>query len=293
VSAASSINGSLLIWINGQPDTSINVADRGLQYGDGLFETIRLQNKTLPLLTFHLERLVASAARLAIPVDPQQIQKELAQFIASLPMADGVIKVMLTRGQGERGYLPPLHPQPTRIFIASRGRDTAALVEQGVVLRLCRQRIMELPEIAGIKIIGRLDLVLARNEWRDPAIHEGLLLDSRDNIIEGTMSNVFLLSHGRLLTPRLDCAGVAGVARRIVLDVLAAQLHLPVEERHIHEDDLYRADEVFICNSVAGVMPVRQFEEHVFASMQVSQKISHAFTQFVIEKSLKNSKVIN
>ena len=274
-------NFSSSVWINGQPQNTIAVTDRGLQYGDGIFETIRLQNACLPLLQWHLERLAASAKRLSIPLDLPQINNELQQFVASLPVKDAVIKIILTRGVGERGYLPPLNPSPARIFIASNPRDWSALAEQGLVLRLCRQRIMELPELAGIKILGRLDLVLARNEWRNSEIHEGLLLDSRDNLVEGTMSNVFLVLSDRLLTPLLDNAGVNGVARRIVCEKLANEIGVPVEQRHICADDLYRAEEVFICNSVAGVMPVRQCEAHTYSGMQTARKLRQYFEAYV------------
>jgi 4-amino-4-deoxychorismate lyase len=272
-------------WINGIPQSVISIADRGLQYGDGVFETMRMQNGCLPLLSWHLERLAASAARLSIPFDQPLITRELEQFVSSLSVKDAIIKIIFTRGTGERGYLPPEAPAPTRIFIANVLRDWSVLAEQGLMVRLCRQRIMELPEIAGLKILGRLDLVLARNEWRDTDIHEGLLMDSRDNIIEGTMSNVFLVSQDRLLTPSLETAGVIGVARRVILERLAAQIEMPFEERNISEDDLYRADEVFICNSVAGVMPVRQIEDHQFSSMKISSQLRKAFADFVTQHS--------
>lgn len=269
------------VWINGTPQYLISVADRGLQYGDGVFETVLMQNHCLPLLNWHIERLKLSTTRLSIPFDEVEMRDELKNFVATLSDQNAIIKIMYTRGCGERGYLAPLEPSPARILIASPMRDWSSLARDGLVVRLCRQRIMELPEVAGLKILGRLDLVLARNEWRDTDIHEGLLSDSRENIIEGTMTNIFLVMNGALVTPSLETAGVKGVTRRIILERIAEQLGLVIEERQIHKADLYAADELFICNSVMGVMPVKQLEDHRYTSNKLSLRLRESFATYV------------
>jgi 4-amino-4-deoxychorismate lyase len=111
------------------------------------------------------------------------------------------------------------------------------------------------PALAGVKHLNRLENVLARAEWRDPEIAEGLLCDTDDNVIGGTMSNLFIARRGQLITPDLTRCGVAGVMRDLVMEL--AQTHgIPLQVTAIGLDDLFDADEVFVVNSVIGVWPV-------------------------------------
>jgi len=126
---------------------------------------------------------------------------------------------------------------------------------QGVRVHLCRVRLATQPALAGVKHLNRLENVLARAEWRDPAIAEGLMCDMTDAVIGGTMSNLFLLRNGKLLTPDVTRCGIAGVMRGLVLE-LAARHRVPVDITVISIDDLLAADEVFLVNSVIGLWPV-------------------------------------
>ena len=126
----------------------------------------------------------------------------------------------------------------------------------GVDARVCDLRLGWQPRLAGIKHLNRLENVLARNEWCDPAIREGLLLDHAGNVIEGTMSNLLIIDQGRVLTPVLDRCGVAGVMREMLLEA-AFDLQLPIEIRALSLDDVLQADEVGLCNSLIGLWPVK------------------------------------
>lgn len=231
---------------------SLSLTDRGLHYGDGLFETMAVQEGRVRLLDLHLARLARGAARLAIPLaDAEGLAAALAA--AAGAMGEGVLKLILTRGSGGRGYFPPDVPTPS--LILQRYPPVAVEGQEGVTVRLCELRLARQPYLAGLKHLNRLEQVLARAEWRDPAVAEGLMLDSEGLLVEGVASNVFLVREGRLLTPLLDQCGVAGVMRAHVMQ-RAATLGLEVRETRLVLDDLMAADEVFLTNSLHGIRPV-------------------------------------
>ena len=110
--------------------------------------------------------------------------------------------------------------------------------------------------LAGIKHLNRLEQVLARSEWTDSSIAEGVVLDHEENVIEGTMSNVFYIKGKTLYTPELSACGVDGIIRRKVI-TLATELHLEICINKISLKSLMDADEIFMCNSVIGVWPIK------------------------------------
>jgi len=232
--------------------------DRGLHYGDGLFETMAVSGGKVRLLDLHLERLTRGAARLAIPLpDRDGLAAALAQ--AALEQDEGVLKLIVTRGGGGRGYLPPESPSPSLILQRHPPVDTDG--RDGVVVRLCQLRLSRQPRLAGIKHLNRLEQVLARAEWRDPAIAEGLLCDSEGFLIEAVSSNLFLVHGGQLFTPLLDQCGVAGVMRAHVMRC-AQGLGLVVQESRLRLADLLAAEEVFLTNSLHGIRPIVQLVQH-------------------------------
>ncbi|MDE2294609.1 MAG: aminodeoxychorismate lyase [Gammaproteobacteria bacterium] len=242
-------------WIDGVRGTRIDWRDRGLQYGDGLFETLRVREGRVRLLEEHLERLCAGARRLAIALPSiARLRRELAAAAAG--QDDAVLKLIVTRGRGERGYRPTGRERATRILSRwpappPTGRGPAP----PITVRTCRTRLGLNPALAGLKTLNRLESVIARAEWRDPRIAEGLMLDVEGHVVCGTMSNLFVRHGTALATPRLDRCGVAGVMRRFVL-AQARALGLQPTERRIGLEDLASADEAFITNAVAGPVPI-------------------------------------
>jgi len=253
-----------VILINGQPDNRIPATDRGLQYGDGLFETLAFREGRLEFLNAHLQRLMLGCERLGIPFpDKHKLQLELATLCAQTA-EDSVIKIMLTRGSGGRGYKAPAEADPLRIISSHPMPDYPDSCREGVTARLCRYRLGVNPNLAGIKHLNRLEQVLARSEWDDEEIREGLMLDINDNLIEGTMSNLFLIDKGQIMTPAIDQNGIAGIMRAEVIK-LAAKLDIPVSEKTLTFNDLQRADEVFVTNSIIEIWPLTQLidpEQH-------------------------------
>ncbi len=242
-------------WVNGRAAGAVDVRDRGLHYGDGVFETMRVRRRAIRFLDYHLERLGGACARLSLPApDVGRLREELSRVAAQ--RSEAVLKLIVTRGVGPRGYRPTgrergtrvisLHPLPRNVVRASAGP---------VQVRLCATRLGINEALAGLKTLNRLESVLARAEWADPRTWEGLMRDADENIVCGTMSNLFARRDSILTTPLLDRCGVAGVMRRWVLTQAAAMNLRPIERR-LRWNDLQRADEVFVTNAVAGVVPV-------------------------------------
>ena len=246
-----------MILINGQPENRIDVADRGLQYGDGLFETIAYRHGQLEFLPDHLSRLKEGCHRLNIAFSSAQQQSLLSEIdsLCQQLNSDAVIKVIVTRGTGGRGYRYQADMLTTRI-ISSHALPVYPVNNiSGITVRICQQRLAINPSLAGIKHLNRLEQILARNEWQDETISEGLMFDYQERLIEGTMSNVFLVKSNELLTAELSSSGIAGIMRKQLIKV-ADELGIPLHITTLTLDELKSAEEVFVCNSLIGIWPV-------------------------------------
>ncbi|HEY8942443.1 MAG TPA: aminodeoxychorismate lyase [Cellvibrio sp.] len=249
-----------LISINGVADALISPLDRGFTYGDGLFETCRCVSGRIPLWNYHRERLLSSAQRLQIPVDELRLQEYLDSALTNPIVnqyADTVVKIQITRGVGGRGYRLPDQVNPTYcIGIFAGSQLQSPLFLNGVDVRVCNLRLGKNPALAGIKHLNRLEHILARAEWHDEYA-EGLLLDGDDNLIEATVSNVFIIKNKQLYTPDLSGSGVAGIMRRTLIETLAPAINIPVNIGSVPCESLQVADEILLTNSVFGIWPVK------------------------------------
>jgi 4-amino-4-deoxychorismate lyase len=251
-------------WVNGLPADTIAVWDRGLQYGDALFETMACRDGVARFMARHLARLHRGCERLGFPPpDDAQLSAEVA---AAAGAGAAVVKLLLTRGRARaRGYAPRGDEVPLRILLRYPAPAAdAALTAEGVRVTVSPVRLGENPLLAGLKHANRLEQVLARRALQDAGIMEALMFSSSGALIGGTMSNVFLVHGGVLQTPQLERCGVAGVMRAVVLE-LAAQLRLPVEERTLGAAQLHEAQELFLTNALIGIRPVRELEGAVRA----------------------------
>ena len=238
--------------VNGELSAHLPVGDRGLHYGDGLFETIAVFNGIPRFWQAHIDRLQTGCEALGLRTIAQSILLRELQTV-SAGRACCVVKIILTRGDCGRGYFAPAHVWPTRIVCAySFPDDNPMLVQQGITARLCNLRLAIQPALTGIKHLNRLEQVMARAEWTDPRIQEGILLDPEDHVISATAGNLFLIFGDRLLTPRMDRCGVRGVMRSAILKAFKSRC----EQRRIALDMLPEADGVFVCNAVRGIVPV-------------------------------------
>lgn len=273
----------MLTLINGEPADCIPVTDRGLQYGDGLFETIAVRRGRPQLWAGHMHRLAAGCARLGIPPPHAGRLADDVQRVAC-DQDRAVVKVIVTRGSGARGYRPPtgggamcvVQGLPWPDF-----PDTAA--RAGVAVRWCQTRLSQQPRLAGLKHLNRLEQVLARAEWGDDC-QEGLMCDPDGNVIEGTMSNVFLVRDSTLITPDLSQSGVAGVMRAAVLELADAE-GLSCNVQPVTASMVQECAELFLTNSLIGIWPVVRLGSQTFPApgpvTQTLQSGLHSATEGV------------
>ncbi len=260
----------------GQRVDSAPIGDRGLQYGDGLFETVAIRDGRPRLWRLHVERLQSSCERLGLPAPAaSELESALSSALAASRLDSKTLtaKLLLTAGAGTRGYRRTPALQVTlNVGLFVPGRFDARAYASGVQVRLCDTRLAIQPKLAGIKSLNRLEQVLARREWAATEPWEGLMLDTEEKLICGTMSNVFLVREKQYLTPRLDRAGVAGIMRRHVLELLAAD-GVECRETRVSADDLGTADEVFLTNSQLGAVPVARVDDRDLAVGQATRRV--------------------
>ena len=257
------------ILINGEFKDSINVFDRGLQYGDGLFETMAANKDEIHLWDAHWERLSDGCRRLAIEVPDKQLVENEISLLLNRKNEDNrfIIKLIITRGIGERGYRYPSTQNITRIFSTHAWPDyPEEYSDIGVAVRYCETVLSENSKLAGIKHLNRLEQVLARNEWDTDTYQEGLMLTAKGNVIDGTMSNFFAVKDNMLFTPVLSSCGVSGVMRKTVVSK-AKELGYSVYEKNFTKSELEDADELFLTNSIIGIWPIRTIAKTRFTSV--------------------------
>lgn len=234
---------------------ALDAADRGLHYGDGLFETMLLTRGRVPWLGDHLQRLTHGCARLSLPSpDHGMLVAEIRRACGAA--RDGVVKLLLTRGAGGRGYAPAAAAAVTRM-VALYPPVAAGSFE--VTVRWCSVRLGRNPQLAGLKHLNRLEQVLAQMELAAAGAEEGLMLDSAGELVCAVSSNLFLVRDGALFTSDLQQCGVQGVMRARVLRI-AAQLGIAAHEGTLHPQEVHRADEMFLTNAVRGLRPVVALE---------------------------------
>ena len=243
-------NAPLLAWVDGVESDAIDIADRGLAYGDGLFETFRVVDERPLWWERHLARLMRGAQALGIEM-PNPTRLHIEALNCCDGAVDGVLKLILTRGSTGRGYTPmragPGESRPTRIL----SLHPSPARQDGVSAIRCTTRLAVQPQLAGLKHLNRLEQVLAARECQQAGADEGLLFDSDGRLVSAVAGNVFLLRDGEWLTPVIDRCGVAGICREWLLDNIAT-----CRETLLTEDDLSAAQAVFVCNSVRGILPV-------------------------------------
>jgi 4-amino-4-deoxychorismate lyase len=265
--------------VNGVESDAISANDRGLAYGDGVFRTFTLRGGKPRLWQRQYAKLAADckALRMACPAI-DVLERDLAAIAAR--QSDCVVRITVTRGSGPRGYAISDAVVPTRIVGSSPLPEYPQnYYDRGVRVHLCRLRLASQPALAGIKHLNRLENVLARSEWNDPGIAEGLLCNGDDHVIGGTMTNLFLVKAGALVTPDLTCCGVAGVQRELTLELAQAN-KVPVRIASVSIDELLAADELFLVNSVIGLWQIAGLDRKTWnpgpVTAQVRRWISDA-----------------
>jgi 4-amino-4-deoxychorismate lyase len=262
-------DGMPMILVDGLPANAVPADDRGFTYGDGVFRTLAMRNGRARWWPEQYAKLAADCGALRITAPAESdLRRDLQTIAAQLP--DCALRITVTRGSGGRGYAVPDKPQSRRVVSANLlPQYPAHWPEQGVNVRICELRLAAQSRLAGIKHLNRLENVLARAEWHDPAIAEGLLLDETGNVIEGTRCNVFMVEDGALVTPDLSRCGVAGVTRDLVI-AAAERNGLRCQIGAINQQRLEAATEIFLVNSLIGVWPVAALEQRRWSDFKIA-----------------------
>jgi 4-amino-4-deoxychorismate lyase len=247
-----------MILVDGVESAGVPASDRALAYGDGIFRTLEVRAGVARHWQLHHAKLASDCAKLAIVCPTAAV---LTPDIVRVCRAaqDCTLKIIVSRGSGARGYRYTSDTVRRIVISAPVPGYPRTYREEGIRVRRCALRLGHQPALAGLKHLNRLENVLARAEWDDPEIVEGLLLDAHANVIGGTMTNLFIATSGMLVTPALDRCGVAGLTRDRVLRAAAVR-GVACRVANIRWQDVLDADEVMLVNSLAGAWPVREIE---------------------------------
>jgi 4-amino-4-deoxychorismate lyase len=255
--------------INGEISRYLDVSDRGFNYGDGVFETIAVINGIPRYWQDHMDRLAVACDRLGFTCPPQAVLLREAQTV-SAGKSRCIVKILLTRAAGERGYRPLMGSEPGRVVSSHawpEGIEQA--MSRGVEARICNLRLGLQPALGGMKHLNRLEQVLAAGELALHAEEEGILLDSEDHVISAISANLFLVFKEQLLTPRLDQCGVRGVLRARILKAFKSRCEL----RRVSTEMLTGASEVFLCSAIRGIVPVLRVDETQYTHGPVTREL--------------------
>ncbi len=239
----------------------VDLQDRAFHYGDGLFETLLLENGELRFWPAHYQRLSESAQRLLIACpDKLWFEHELQPYIALKKRL--VIKILLSRGSGGRGIQLP-KKDSSNVYLLHYNADNIVL-NQSIKAIFSEITLPENQNLAGIKHLNRLDYTLAAASLQQyPTFDEALLMDKHGHVIEGIIHNLFFVRDGIFYTADLSRCGVNGVMRRIILKKLK-QMGKKVKIGDYLRSDVLAADECFVCNSVQGIRPLNAIGKQIF-----------------------------
>jgi 4-amino-4-deoxychorismate lyase len=266
------VSAALGTWIDGIRADALPADDRGLHYGDGLFETLTVRTGSVRFLEAHLTRLASGCKRLDIGFDSMAaLRADIATATSPSPPV-AVLKIIVTRGSATRRGYAPAGNEVARRVLSSWPASPMPSLDTGVDLRPTSHRLAEDRSLAGIKHLSRITNVMAAAEASKAGCFDALLMDAAGRVISGAMSNVFIAREGRVLTPRLDRCGVAGVMRAVVMRECAS-LGIEIAEGDLSPEDLFAADEAFITNVRIGVVPVRRVGEHSFRMNTLARRL--------------------
>jgi 4-amino-4-deoxychorismate lyase len=267
------VSGALASWVDGTPGDTLPAVDRGLQYGDGVFETVLLRAGRARFLDLHLARLRRGCQRLDLRFDAfEGLRADIAAALAQAPPL-AVLKILVSRGSATRRGYAPAGDEIARRVVSLWPAPPLSPDPGGVDLVWSPHPCGDDPALAGIKHLNRLGNVLAAAEAQARGAFDAVMRAGDGRLVSGAMSNLFLVTRRGLITPEVDRAGVAGVMRAVVLRE-AATLGLLVTVGHITPEDLVSADEAFLTNARIGVVPVRRLGEHRFAMNHVCRRIA-------------------
>lgn len=268
---------------NAEEIDSIHVLDRAFHYGDGCFTTARLFNNHFELETRHYARLQLSAERLLLNVDLGLIEATLSKLKQQVDMLNGTLKIVISRGEGQRGYAFPDHPADLYVLYYPQITHSFdfEMIHSGV---LNSAMGLSMPSLVGIKSLNRLEQVMLKHEASKNDWVEALVTDVQGGIVEGVSSNCFIRLNNAWITPELRYNGVHGVMRAEILSRMHDQ-GIACEQRYIDIDQISQIQSLFFCNALSPMKVVQQFNQRtldvqpcveLFKTLQLNQMQDYA-----------------
>ncbi len=280
------MGASEMILVNGVKANTISCNDRAFQYGDGLFETIPFKNRTLMLWEQHMQRLQRGCKIMQIPFIDVAILKEesmaMCDDASAIGVNEGVLKIIISRGESCRGYSPGKSSKPNRvIFCAIFPSHISSVRQDGLATDLCKQALTKNFFADGIKHLNRLDQVMLSLESEKKKLLEAVVTDGSGNVIEGVKSNIFIVKHDEIITPKIANYGVRGVMRDFIIDICQKN-SIKVSQRAVSVDELNHVDGLFFCNSVIGIWPVNKLGEETKKIGEITRLLQSQITDYIV-----------
>ncbi|MDJ0878401.1 MAG: aminodeoxychorismate lyase [Halieaceae bacterium] len=265
-------------WVNGTLDAGVAVNDRGFSFGDSVFETFRIQNGRAHLWQLHALRLRGGLDLLHISCAPARIDEQLQQgfdWLQGRGIDSASARLTVSRGPAERGYRGAVGPATVALQLNEALPWRAALPPLQLVV--CETRLGSQPLLAGIKHGNRLEQVLGAREVERRQADEGLMCNSRGELVCAVSANLFVVRGDRLLTPPIEDCGIAGTVRQLIIDTLAAQAGIEVAVGPLLPGDLASADELLLTSSLQGIRSVAGCDGHSFTSTRWGDTLREHF----------------
>lgn len=265
------------VWVDGKRTDRLPLPDRGLWFGDGLFETL-LAHQGRPLLpALHLQRLQQGLQRLAFPDCLSSLDNQLRAACQAAGAGFQRVRLTVTRGGGPAGYAPPEGAAVRCVVTTQSLERDPRLPLPPAELELAGFRWGSQPLLAGLKHLNRLEQVLAAREIRARGCDELVVLGQGGAVVSAVAANLFVVCRNQLLTPVLVDAGIAGTRRRLILESLAERCGLRAGESPLTAADLLAADELLICNAVIGIRAVARLESRRWTAHPVARVLQDAY----------------
>jgi len=280
------LNGSLLP----RSQARISPFDLGFLYGYGLFETMHAYSGYIFRLEKHLERLSQSAKVLGLPLNASHLKKACHDTLKANKLKDARIRLTVSMGEGEAAPDLPKHQKPTVLVTAARYVPLA-----GEAYRKGYKAVVSTIDqdsqspLARLKSVNYLNHILARREARVAGADEAILLNERGFLCEGSTSNIFLVSQGELVTPDIESGCLPGITRQAVIE-LAGGLGIKLVQREVHLEEVLRADEAFLTNSIMELMPLAEVNGQRIDRGKVTERLMLAYKETVVRETKKGLK---
>ncbi len=279
----------MIVFLNGQfvseQAAMVPVTDRGLLYGDGLFETLRVFQGKPFRMAQHLERLSRGAEYIGIkcPYPPKQLQRFAEELIEKNQLPDSVLRLTLTRGSGERGYAPIGTDAPTVLMTLHPAPPVDAQVTPQCALITSSFRVPAADALSSFKTTNKLTQVMAQAEARTKGADEALLLNSNGEVAEAAAANFFWIYRDKVCTIPTGRGVLPGITRAVVLEICQT-MNLVTNKRVIKPTALAECDALFLTQSVQGIVAVTSFDGEPVAQSPLVDQLHQAYCELLAKE---------